>query len=315
MFIVACLLYLKAAREWLELESSEAAETGGVKWAAYNRCTLGGAVLFVLEPSLDFAGAWCAAVLFTLEQARWEWSRANGISGGPEAARYETVPPPPQRWTRWAGRWIWTGYTVWDDKQPIPTTRSLMCSDLNFWAAVFFLVASTFYLYQASVPYLYDDYCRCSDQRRGCEVYTTPELSSSVSGATESIQPVGYCLAGWLAALTFAFDATIGMGAWYANRYRVRLLLGRVRTVDWLGLSAGLFMIGAALEVVDCAVEDAGLNFVAQLCWLLNGFAYLVDAYDTRELSREICVPLMTSACHQTLGSHRLADIRWVPLY
>jgi hypothetical protein len=312
VFIVACLLYLNAAREWLKLEGSEAAGASGVEWATYNQYTLAGAVLFILEPSLDFAGAWCAAVLFTLEQARWEWDRARSTYDGQDVDQYETAPPP-QRLTSWTGRWIWTGYTVWDDEQTVPTTASLVRSDLNFWAAVFFLVASAFYLYQATIPYLYGDYCRCSDQRRGCGLDTAPESSSSVSGPTASIQPVGYCVAGWLAALTFAFDAAIGLGAWYANRYHVQVLLGRVRTVDWLGLSAGLFMVGAALEVADCAVEDAGLNFVAQLCWLLNGFAYLVDAYDTRQLSRQTCVPFMASSRGQTRAS-QLSDISWGPL-
>ena len=314
MFTAACLLYLSAAREWLVLEGREA--TGGTSdagWDAYNRYTLAGAVLFVLEPSLDFAGAWSAAVLFTLEQARWEWdTTSRSTSGDQEEGQLERAPPA-QRSTCWTGRWIWTGYTVWDDEQTVPTMASLMRSDLNFWAAVFFLVASGFYLYQSAVPYLYDDYCRCSDQRHGCGLSMGPEPSSSMSGAT-AIHTVGYCVAGWLAALMFVLDAAIGLAAWYANRYRMQLLLGRVRTMDWLGLSAGLFMLGAVLEVVDCAVENAGLNFVAQLCWLLNGFAYLVDAYDTRELSRQICVPLMPPSRGQTCGSHQLSDIRWVPL-
>ena len=51
----------------------------------------------------------------------------------------------------------------------------------------------------------------------------------------------------WWAAGVFVFDALIGLAAWYANRRRVELRLGRRRRVDWLGVSAALFLVGALL--------------------------------------------------------------------
>ena len=106
VFVLACLCYLSAAREWLRLGDSETAAAG--EWSAYNRYTLSGAVLFVLEPWLDFAGAWCGAVFSLLRQARWEWE--SDRSGG-AASGYTHMAPPPQR----CRRWVWTGYSVWNE--------------------------------------------------------------------------------------------------------------------------------------------------------------------------------------------------------
>lgn len=296
LFIIACLLYLKAACEWLRLEDKGEAVAPG-DWADYNRYTLAGAVVFVIEPALDFVGAWCAAVILTLEQAKWECGRARSSDSSASVTPVATQ-------ASWSTcHWVWTGYEVWDDERAM--TR-LMRSDLNFWAAVVFLVASLFYLYQAAVPFLYEDYCRCSDSRPECGSETTAESPA----ATISAQPVGYCIAGWLAALTFTFDAAIGLGAWYASRHRVQFLLGRERTVDWLAISAGLFMVGAVLEVIDCAVDDATLNFAAQFCWLMNGCAYMLDSYDTRKLSQQVLVPMVSP---DPRSSH-VSEIRWTPV-
>ena len=74
-----------------------------------------------------------------------------------------------------------------------------------------------------------------------------------------------------------------GLAAWYADRPRVEAALVRLgrpkRNVDWLAVSGLLFLLGALLEVVDCWANDAGLNLVAQLCWLMNGLVFVVDAY------------------------------------
>ena len=194
VFVLACLCYLGAAREWLRLSDSETAAAG--EWSTYNRYTLTGAVLFVLEPWLDFAGAWCSAVFSLLRQAKWEWE--SGRSS--EAVSGYAHMRQPQR----CRRWVWTGYSVWDEglRSPsltacllaclrpslprslppspsfvvslvpscpvsvarthfhlpslcaVPSRTSQMSRDPNFWAAVFFLVASLFYLYQAAVPFL-----------------------------------------------------------------------------------------------------------------------------------------------------------------
>jgi hypothetical protein len=340
LFIAGCAAYLVAAREWLRLDSREGGEPAAAEWATYSRYTLLGAVLFVVEPALDFAGSWVAAVLATLEQARWEWERGAESGSGSSSidGRASTPPPPPPlqrrlllppQWPCSSAGWVWTGYTVWEYER---STMCLIRSDLNFWAAVFFLIASTFYLYQALVPYLYlQDYCRCSDDRPGCSLSGAEAASASASAsASAAVSPalsatapaareVGYCEAGWLAALTFLFDAAIGLAAWYANRLHVAHLLGgRKRSVDWLAVSATLFMVGAILEVADCVAEDAALNFVAQLCWLLNGVAYLIDAYDTRQLSSsELRAPVMAAlpAAAAAAGvCSEQQELRWLRL-
>lgn len=300
-------MYLKAAHEWLKLEGNQAASLD--EWGSYNWYTLAGAVLFVLEPWLDFAGVWRTAVLSTLEHAQWEWANATDSD---EVNNHANLPPP-QRRTGCLSRRVWAGYSVADERS-VPTTASLMRADLDFWAAVFFLVASLFYLYQAAVPYVYEDFCRCNDERRGCRLDAMADTPTSSSGTLNSVRAVGYCTAGWLASVMFVFDAAIGLSAWYVNRQHVQLLLGRARPVDWLGISATLFMVGAALEVIDCIVDNAVLNFIAQFCWLLNGFAYLIDAYDTRELAKHVHIPSIISQQGQTCADDQSPKLRWAPL-
>ena len=104
--------------------------------------------------------------------------------------------------------------------------------------------ASLFYLWQASVPFLYADYCVCDDARPAC---ASDALADAGSAGGVAPARVGYCAMSWWAAGVFVFDALIGLAAWYANRRRVELRLGRRRRVDWLGVSAALFLVGALL--------------------------------------------------------------------
>ena len=82
--------------------------------------------------------------------------------------------------------------------------------------------------------------------------------------------------------------------------------------MDWLAISAGLFMVGAVLEVIDCVVDHAGLNFAAQFCWLMNGCAYMIDSYDTRKLTKQVFVPIV-SPDPQTRSPH-ISEVRWTPM-
>ena len=269
IFIAAMVAYTFAAVEWLRLDLGGGPQAGATaataSWATYDRATLAGAVLFTVEPFADFVGAWAWTILTALEQAHWEAAGQGGLGGGKAAAVARG------KGGAWMTRgWVWTGYSVWTTA---PSAAAMVRSDLNFWAAVFFLIvralccppsalcparahqlelskrvvraqASLFYLWQASVPFLWADYCVCDDARPAC---ASDALADAGSAGGVAPARLGYCAMSWWAAGVFVFDALIGLAAWYANRQRVELRLGRRRRVDWLGVSAALFLVGALL--------------------------------------------------------------------
>ena len=139
--------------------------------------------------------------------------------------------------------WRWRGYRVWEEK---PSTLSLMVRDWNFWAAVFFEVACCWYLWQALIPYVFDEYCMCEDERLACggsgagyghgDGYSAGNStvnaswgdatwsaswaesgnaswngSEAGSGDGEVAMPellpaTGYCIMSWLGAFTFTYS-------------------------------------------------------------------------------------------------------------
>ena len=58
-------------------------------------------------------------------------------------------------------------------------------------------------------------------------------------------------------------------------------------------------------EVLDCWVNAAWLNLIAQLCWLAYGVLFMVDAYDTRLLWQQVRAPVLEGS----------GGVRWVPVF
>ena len=57
--------------------------------------------------------------------------------------------------------------------------------------------------------------------------------------------------------------------------------------------------------MLDCWVNAAWLNLIAQLCWLANGVLFMVDAYDTRHLWKQVRAPVPEGG----------GGVRWVPVF
>ena len=52
-------------------------------------------------------------------------------------------------------------------------------------------------------------------------------------------------------------------------------------------------------------MNAAWLNLIAQLCWLANGVLFMVDAYDTRHLWKQVRAPVPEGG----------GGVRWVPVF
>ena len=156
LFVAAMISYVAAAREWLAIEGGDQSPVPAPAWDLYNRLTLIGAVLFVVEPLADFTGRWAATVFATLEQARWECSTGSAmtspvsrLSNGDDGDRSirskirdlalddsAAVAADPSLPLLRLSTWVWKPPTAAWTEASAPSTAQMMRADLGFWAAV-----------------------------------------------------------------------------------------------------------------------------------------------------------------------------------
>jgi hypothetical protein len=162
------------------------------------------------------------------------------------AAEEETAATMPSRLQRpWYTRWI-------DDGQPgpawhgaPPSVTQLILRDLNFWAAMYFLLASVGYLWYSTVPFMFWSFCQDTEcgycgyhhqsrefetlmhLARECDPATDLTASSLLNGSGGFLLPgtvSRYAEMGNVGGWGLVFDAVVGLLAWFSVRRLLRPL-------------------------------------------------------------------------------------------
>jgi hypothetical protein len=204
--------------------------------------------------------------------------------------------------------------------------------DYGMWAAFVFFLASVAYLWQAMIPFLYDDYAyNCTLtygfwwKDAGCPDYYyegdyDDEYEYDYEDCDYSPPEVGYCNSGWFGSLLFIVDGFLALKEWHvqqtasgndtnctnfiASHHAPPEAPRSIFHVDLYLVAVVSFVLGAINDTLNYNVWWSGSNgpwasvewscLGSSIVWLVSAVCYLLYCFKETSIIKQIAALLKT---------------------